>query len=192
MSIETPLHIPSIQDNFKYIGEARTIKIGGSTNVYISGSISIHYMNSEIRTVDTKDLVLLHFDENMMQWQIIPSTLSKDALGGNITGRIEVSGLYAIAASNIKSYVLEKPRVFPNPYSTVNAVANDPVILEIPLSIHRVSIYNISGEMVLNEALPGSSSIYSFDPDELSSGVYLAIIEDIEGKKVTIKFALIK
>ena len=192
LSIETPLHIPSIQDNFKYIGEARTIKIGGSTNVYISGSISIHYMNSEIRTVDTKDLVLLHFDENMMQWQIIPSTLSKDALGGNITGRIEVSGLYAIAASNIKSYVLEKPRVFPNPYSTVNAVANDPVILEIPLSIHRVSIYNISGEMVLNEALPGSSSIYSFDPDELSSGVYLAIIEDIEGKKVTIKFALIK
>ena len=158
LSIESPLYIPGKSNIPGHpIGEYRLIKINSNPYFpYIMGNIKIHFMNSEIRNSDVKYLKLFYYDELSNSWEMIPSSIGYDKLGGALTGRVNNAGYYAISSLKATNTYdnFSAVRVYPNPFvpgdNDINTgnYKGGVIIDKLPDNIKSINIYNISGEKI--------------------------------------------
>jgi endonuclease I len=197
ITMESPLQIPNINEDLKYIGESRYITIDGMSDVSLKGNISIQYMNSEVRNI-VNPISIAHFNEVENEWEIISSNRTKNDLGGIISCNITSLGYYAIASIKTNKSDSDTIIVYPNPFKPTNTEIN----IETDYVVKSIDIYTIAGEK-LDYTIGNFETFspvrltngYKLSGDkmaDLASGIYLIVIKGISGESKVLKLAIVK
>ncbi len=203
VTIETPINIPSVKhENYKYIGECRYFTLNGSDSTEIDGTVSIHFMNAEVRNTNVSNLTLMHYDELNGKWVKLNSNVTLDSIGGNVTANVKSLGYFAIASYNKANDSGDVAIVYPNPYTPLKDTSHTEINIESDFQIDNIAIFTVSGEkldITYNDLViftPTTSHEYGYKLQDskvadLTSGIYLIVVKGETETKV-LKLVIVK
>ncbi|MCB4791535.1 MAG: multicopper oxidase domain-containing protein [Elusimicrobia bacterium] len=152
-------------------------------------TVTMTYKPANVTGMNTKKLSLAAYNPATATFVPIPSKVNTTT--GKVTGKIKHFSIYAIVEL-VPEVDLGKVKVYPNPF--------DPNITDVTIgnltSAADIRIYTITGELVRRLDYNSADGLVTWDGtndsgSKVASGIYLALINGSEGKKV-VKIAVEK